>query len=53
MQSPRLAAAAGYSVLVLDSRLEKRAIDMLSAEPGVSSLYRDRDVTVLVRNDLR
>ncbi|MFL6006801.1 MAG: hypothetical protein ACJ744_11205, partial [Gaiellaceae bacterium] len=53
MESPRLGAAAGYRVLVLDPRLEKRAIAMLSAEPGVSPLYRDRDVTVLARNDLR
>ena len=52
-ESPQLHAAAGYGVLVLDSRLEKRAISMLSAEPGVSSLYRDGDVTVLTRNEPR
>jgi len=53
MESPRLDAAADYGVVVLDSRLEKRAISTLAAEPGVRSLYRDRAVAVLVRNDSR
>jgi hypothetical protein len=49
--SPRwLASAAGYRLLVLDSREEKRAVRTVLAEPRAKSLYRDADVAVLLRS---
>jgi hypothetical protein len=46
---PRLAAAAGYRVLVLDPATEDPAIRAVLREPGSGVLYRDPYVAVLRR----
>jgi hypothetical protein len=45
-----LSAADGYRLLVLDPRVEKRAIRAVLREPGTRQLYRDRRVAVLLRS---
>jgi hypothetical protein len=45
-----LSAAAGYRLLVLDPRVEERAIRAVLSEPGSRTLYRDRRVAVLLRS---
>jgi hypothetical protein len=46
----RLAAAAGYRMLVLDAGSEKPAIRAVLREPGSRVLYRDSHVAVLLRS---
>jgi hypothetical protein len=43
------AAAAGYRLLVLDPRTEKRVIASVRAEPGARFLFRNGDIAVLLR----
>jgi hypothetical protein len=45
-----LSAADGYRILVLDPRVEKRAIRAVLREPGTRQLYRDRRIAVLLRS---
>jgi hypothetical protein len=47
-RSPRMAAADGFGLLVLDARRERPAI-RVALRSGARPLYRDRDVVVLLR----
>ena len=44
------AAADGYRLLVLDSKRERGVIRSFRREPGIRVLFRDPDVTVLLRS---
>jgi len=48
-----LSAADGYRLLVLDPRVEKRAIKAVLREVGTRVVYRDRRIVVLLRAEPR